>query len=104
MDTTTDKAAMLEELSAAFREADRWIETRRRGDPLSGFGRADEWGSHVITLMPTWFQTWMQQANWHPVGLLQGEDGWWRYVNAFGLTADEWWRQVATANAPPSEE
>lgn len=86
------------ELSIAFRHAYAWVEDRRRADALGGFDRANEWGPHVLqTFMPEWFQKWMDKANWHRVGLLQGEESWWRYVQAFGLTTDEWWQQVHAA-------
>lgn len=51
--------------------------------------------AHVIEeIMPPWFALWHERANWHPVGLLHGAKGWWAYVDAFGLSKEQWWAQI----------
>lgn len=86
------------ELSAAFERAERWVNEARRNSPMNGFGRGYEMGEEMLKrFMPEWFKRWMEVSKWHPVGLLQGEDGWWIYVKAFGLTQEAWWKQIEDA-------
>lgn len=87
------RASRVPELTKAFDRADAWY--GHHAGPMGGFGRGYENGEHVLKrFMPAWFQTWFKRANWHPVGLLQGEKGWWIYVKAFGLSQDAWWDEV----------
>lgn len=84
-----------EELAAAFERAVRFVRDERNSSPSHGFGRGSELGEAVLKrFMPAWFQRWMLASKWHEAGLLNGEEGWWSYVEAFGLTRDEWWERV----------
>ena len=86
---------LLEELAAAFKKSQPYIDSEILKDPLHGFGAGYKLGKIVLEkFMPDWFQQWFNSKNWHPVGLLEGEHSWWIYVKAFGLSKEEWLKQV----------
>lgn len=70
---------------------------RIRNGASAGFNQGYRMAGEFMPLMPQWFRDWAEWSNWMQVGFVQGYDAFWIYVDAFGVSVDQFWIDAEAA-------